>query len=395
MKIGSFLKRNWKKIVSLVVLGGFSLNVFVACKQKIEVSTADTEPKEQIETPIDPQPQDPTNPVVTPTDPQDPAPDDPTPDDPTPDNPVVNPDDPTTPDDPTPADPTTPDDPVVEPTDPTEPSDPVVNPDDPTTPDDPTPADPTTPDDPVVEPTDPTEPSDPVVEPTDPTNPEDPTPDDPIIDPQPSELDFSGLEEKLVSVLQQKIRGVTVNDLAYSLKDDTLYVIYDYSKNNGSVVAVCNCFIGEVVNIVSQDDINRIESKVNVNNFNAVFAIQKTNNNITVNGETYSKNGIEGDNIFARRCGVENASMTYISNLGSQTFADTNTGYGKIIGILNLTNENKVVLKKFVVEYYSGYSDEQCYENFLNDQTSYLNDEEFIDLGDFIGLENNNQNENN
>lgn len=321
MKIKPFLKRNWKKIVTLGVIFGLAINILTACAKKENTVDPGTEPVNEVVTPVDPKPTDPVTPIVTPGNPTDP---------------------------------------VVEPTDPTEQSDPVV------------------------EPTDPTEPTDPVVEPTDPTNPENPNPDDPQVDPQPTKLDFSGLEEKLVNVFEEKIRGNVVNNFTYSIKDETLYVVYDYSGNNRTSVAVCGYVIGENEEFSTQSDIDKTVDVINKKNFNLLMSVQKSKTDITANGETYSKDGIEGDNIFARRCGVENASMTYISNLGSQTFADTNTGYGKIIGILNLTNENKVVLKKFVVEYYSGYSDEQCYENLLNDQTSYLNDEEFIDLGESI-----------
>lgn len=116
--------------------------------------------------------------------------------------------------------------------------------------------------------------------------------------------------------------------------------------------------------------------------------ITKTSTNITVDGVEYSKDGIAGDNPFARRCGIDNAVMTYVSGLSRQSFANTGTGYGKLVEILVIAENNgetAVTRAEFVAESRSDYTDERVYQNLLIDDNikkSYLNSEMIeINLG--------------
>lgn len=113
--------------------------------------------------------------------------------------------------------------------------------------------------------------------------------------------------------------------------------------------------------------------------------MQKSTSDITANGETYSKAGIEGDNAFARQCGVDNAIMTWVSTPSSRSFDERfSTGYSKTVQVLILTqNNNELIIEKneIVAEDYSGYTDEQVYTNALNEEKSIIGNATQFNLG--------------
>ena len=143
------------------------------------------------------------------------------------------------------------------------------------------------------------------------------------------------------------------------------------------------------LNFKSQENINAITDSITKDEVFDEELIGKASSNITVDGVEYSKDGIDGDNPFARRCGIENAVKTYVSDLGIQAFADTWTGYAKAVSILILSEENgefKVTKAEFGAESRSDYTDEQVYKNLLIDndiKKSFLNNEmQIVNLGE-------------
>ena len=169
-------------------------------------------------------------------------------------------------------------------------------------------------------------------------------------------------------------------------------LMYDYSNLSGTSNSVVLFELNVPVNdLASQENIDILKENLSKDNYNgsAIISIAKASSNITVDGVEYSKDGIDGDNPFARRCGITNAVKTYVSGLGVEGFANTGTGYGKGVKILVLSEANgefKVTKAEFVAESRSDYTDEQVYKNALIDndiEKSYLNSEmKIVNLGE-------------
>ena len=217
-------------------------------------------------------------------------------------------------------------------------------------------------------------------------NPDDPTPDDPKPDdpkpddPQPEELDFSGLEEKLVEIAGEVKDYYDLQELvSYSIDDENVYFVADLKLMKNNMIAIYKA--KNTFDLNTQEGINGLSLTLDKSSFIEIASMQKTKVDIKVDGVTYSKEGIEGDNPFARQCGVENAWMTYVSDPGTQTFANTETGYGKIVKLLILGNSNSAMLKEIVVESFSGISNDQVYQNFLQSR-AYENSSQQYTLGD-------------
>lgn len=206
-------------------------------------------------------------------------------------------------------------------------------------------------------------------------------------------LDFSALEAKLKEVILAKHRGNVLNEiLTYSVVDGKLMLMYDICSNSTGLSGIYLQELSINVNdLNSQENINNVAENLSKSSFasSPLATIIKTSSNITVDEVEYSKDGIDGDNPFARRCGIENAVKTYVSGLGVEGFANTGTGYGKGVKILVLSEANgefKVTKAEFVAESRSDYTDEQVYKNALIDndiEKSYLNSEmQIVNLGE-------------
>lgn len=333
------LKSGVTKVAGLALVIGMSVSIMTACGQK---NTGDAGKKDPTKTPItveDPEKEDPTPGQEDPTPGQeDPGKEDPTPgqEDPGKEDPTPGQEEPGK-EDPTPGQ----EEPGKE---------------DPT-PDEPTPDEPT---------------------------PDEPTPEEP----QPGEekLDFSALETKLEEIITSQSKYNKVNEiLSYSVNDGKLYVVYDYNIKNGSV---CSVYCMETnQTLETQESINTLIEDIDVNKFTSI-TLKKASSDITVDGETYSKDGIVGDNIFAEQCGVENALMTYVGGVGGGQNFDSrfDTGYSKPVEILAFYNDanNNLVAKKasFAVESFSGYTSDQIYINLVTEGKNILRIEEEFNLGE-------------
>ena len=169
--------------------------------------------------------------------------------------------------------------------------------------------------------------------------------------------------------------------LSYSVVDGKLLLVYDlqYISTNLDQIYLQELSIN-VNDLNSQENINNVAENLSKSSFasSPLATIIKTSSNITVDGVEYSKDGIDGDNPFARRCGITNAVKTYVSGLGGLSFANTSTQYWQTIRVLVLSETNgefNVTKAEFVAESDLGYTDEQVYKNLLinNDiEKSYL-----------------------
>ena len=199
-------------------------------------------------------------------------------------------------------------------------------------------------------------------------------------------LDFTALENKLVEVIESKLYGITNTKLInYSKNNQEIYMIYEYERNSQSSVTAYKASLGDN-KLETQEEIDNFVSQISSDNLTGLgLTMQKSTSDITANGETYSKAGIEGDNAFARQCGVDNAIMTWVSTPSSRSFDERfSTGYSKTVQVLILTqNNNELIIEKneIVAEDYSGYTDEQVYTNALNEEKSIIGNATQFNLG--------------
>lgn len=219
-------------------------------------------------------------------------------------------------------------------------------------------------------------------------NPNPDTPDDEVTD----TLDFSALETKLEEVIESTGRNITVNDiLSYSVNGGKLYVLADVTQTTESIKTYSatlntdeDLSTQEGIDVLTDNISSSRLDKENSMVYTHVVSMQKASSDITVNGTTYSKDGIEGDNAFARQCGIDNAIMTYVSDMATETFANTSTGYGRLINVLVLSEqEGELVItkKEFLAESSSYHTNEQIYTNLVTEGKNYINREAEINLG--------------
>ena len=226
-------------------------------------------------------------------------------------------------------------------------------------------------------------------------NPEGPNQEDPNQGgqetPQPERLDFSGLEAKLVEVITSQSKYNKVNEIiSYSINKGKFYVVIDYEAKHGSRIGLYNMETSE--GLSTQESINQFCSDIVVENFSGL-TFGKASSDITVDDQTYSKDGIEGDNPFARQCGVENAWMTYVSDIGKPVLnpnSSTNyfSGYQVLVVFLK-DGEIYIRNQPINVECEKGYSEQKILEASLSGE-HYVGGElqlsELINLG--INLKN-------
>ena len=202
-------------------------------------------------------------------------------------------------------------------------------------------------------------------------------------------IDFTALENKLVEIGNEIKRGYSLNNLLNcSVSNEGLYIIVDISNSLGANLVNVYSSTGNF-DVSTQDGIDDIVANISADDFTEVVSIKKSTSDITANGETYSKDGIEGDNAFARQCGVDNAIMTWVSGLGNSIYSDFDTGYEKNFYVLTLSknNNNELVVNKFrnAVECDAGdtYTNEKLYSNFFEEGKyfNYVDSTESFNLG--------------
>lgn len=216
-------------------------------------------------------------------------------------------------------------------------------------------------------------------------NPNPDTPGDEVTD----TLDFSALETKLEEVILAKHRGVTLNEIiSYSAENGKMYLVYDVKSFRTGLSGIYAQELSiSVDNLSTQENIDLAINGLSTSSFvgDALVSIVKTSSDITVNGTTYSKDGIEGDNAFARQCGIDNAIMTYVSAPSIRSFDERfDMGYSKTVTVLTLyyDDENIVVKKaEITAEDYSGYTDDKVYTNALTEGKYILGETLELNLG--------------
>ena len=182
-----------------------------------------------------------------------------------------------------------------------------------------------------------------------------------------------------MEVITSQSKYNSVNEiLAYSVNNGKFYVVYDYNTKRDNCVGIYSVeYDGYLSTQKEVDDFGKNVKNLTFNK--SVF--YKASSDITVDDQTYSKDGIEGDNPFARQCGVENAWMTYVSDFKGQTFYSTSTGYGRVCTILTINTENYLDIGEFVVESNYSYSDDDLYKNLVTNNKREIIDVQEVYLG--------------
>ena len=222
-------------------------------------------------------------------------------------------------------------------------------------------------------------------------NPEDPNQEDPNQGgqeaPQPKQLDFSGLEAKLVEVILANHRGASLNALiSYSINNGKMYICYDIQGSVRSGIYLKE-LTKEIEVLDTQEKINGFSDSLTKSDLSkdSLVSLTKTGNDIVIDDQTYSKDGIEGDNPFARQCGVENAWMTYVSDFAVQVFSGFDTGYARIVKIatfsIDKNNEITADVFKVAVESNHEYTNDQLYRNLLTEGKSVIREHTEFNVG--------------
>ena len=204
--------------------------------------------------------------------------------------------------------------------------------------------------------------------------------DNPIV----TNLDFSGLETKLEEIAAQVQRGATLNKLmSYSVSEGKLYFAADITRAGNQRIIIYSTD-GDY-NVESQENIDSIANSITKSDFAEVVTLQKASADIELNGVTYSKDGFAGDNVFARQCGIEDALMTYVSDMSGQSFSDFGTGYARTVKVLVISNseENGITVTEcsFGVESDYGITNEQLYQNLITEGKNVLDYKNTYNLG--------------
>ena len=115
-------------------------------------------------------------------------------------------------------------------------------------------------------------------------------------------------------MIREKHWGIlSENIISYSISEGNLNVLYEIEGKVGEEVLLG--YVDGVEGIETQEDIEDIIKLITKKTFKKTSLIGKSSSDIVVDDVTYSKDGIEGDNPFARQCGVENAWMTWVTNV--------------------------------------------------------------------------------
>ena len=208
--------------------------------------------------------------------------------------------------------------------------------------------------------------------------------------PAPVELNYTALEEKIMASGKYFQRGFNVtNLLGYTVDENgDLLVLVEIENKYSSKLAGLYKLEGDF-SVESQEDIDVLTNEIGKTDFARVSTFVKAQEDITIDGETYSRDGIEGDNLFAKQCGIENAELTFFGDLGKDTYSDTATGYGRALNVMVVSKDlegNLVITKKiFMIESRSNYTLDQVYSNFQNEDKRHLHSEESYEIGSLIG----------
>lgn len=221
---------------------------------------------------------------------------------------------------------------------------------------------------------------------------EDPTP---VEKDKPTEEDYAALEKKLNEIGNEIKRMFELNEvLEYSVNEGDFYLVVDLSRGSYNQV---NVYKAEGnFDLTTKEGIKKTIDSLTADQFIELASLQKASADITVNGETYSKDGIEGDNPFARVCGVENARLTYVSNTDRPTLTpESSTHYGAGYSVLIVYNQNgkdQILSQNILVECDGYATQDEIIKNSF-DGNKFLRGELKINDPIILGENLNNQSE--
>jgi len=208
------------------------------------------------------------------------------------------------------------------------------------------------------------------------------------------ELDFSGLETALETVITSKSKYYSVNDiLSYAIKDGKLRVVFDYSISSNNGVAIYEADVNTTFD--TQEKIDNYVDNFDKKDFTGVLYIVKAGSDITTtDGTTYSKSGIDGDNLLARAAGVENAIYTWFSEPSAASLSTmSTTHYRGRVSMMCLYEENNELKAKyydFSSECQSDDSKAKIFSKIINKEgiiEEYNNHEVTIIMGENLMAE--------
>lgn len=207
----------------------------------------------------------------------------------------------------------------------------------------------------------------------------------------PAVLDYSALESKIIASGSKMVSGYSVKELlGYSVIDGDLYVITTLERKNRSDMNGVFKLDGEF-SCEDQKNIDLISSSIGNEEFSRVVTLNAAQSDVTIDGVTYSKSGIEGDNIFAQQCGIENAELTFLSEdpgVGGQSYGGFASGYQRKMKILLIYEDNGeyIVSSRDVwVESSSNHTREEIYKNMITSGKYREENIETLKLGTLVG----------
>ena len=220
---------------------------------------------------------------------------------------------------------------------------------------------------------------------------------------EPVELDYTALEEKIKANPECFELEYEMKDLlGYTVKDGDLYVLATLNRYTKRITGLYK--LDGNFSIDTQEGIDELAEEIGKTEFSKEIRFIGATNDITVDGTTYSKEGIEGDNIFAQQCGVDNAVLTLVGDVSNPSInGDSSTHYSAGYRMLTIYEEDgnmKARMQIVLVEVEPEGSVQETIERALSGNYyigGELKLEEPIVIGQLVGgtlTENSNQNTN-
>ena len=208
--------------------------------------------------------------------------------------------------------------------------------------------------------------------------------------PEVTTLDYSALEQKLEEVIEDSGFLINITEiLSYSVIDDVLLTVvkmpnsvrtYEFALDE-NVSLETQQGIDQFVDSLSKDALVQGEGAKPISRVSITCA----SSDITVDGTTYSKEGIDGDNIFAAQCGVTNGAVkTYVSDMKSRTYGDYPSGYCRGFDVL-VVGDDRIGMYHGTVDY--DCATDNHWDNIIIDDKHSISLTGAIDIGKNLKVE--------
>ena len=206
--------------------------------------------------------------------------------------------------------------------------------------------------------------------------------------PEVTTLDYSGVEQKMEEWANARSSSSGLNEIiSYGTDaEGNFYAVLDTYGRAGSSIRLQK--LDGSYSLETQEEIDEFVETFNFDQINEVLKIGKASSDITVDGTTYSKDGIDGDNLLARAAGVENAKLTWFTTPSDPSLTHmSSTHYSGKVTMMCLYGEDddlKIKSYDFASECDPNATCEEIFELVVNQQgiiDEYLNHEEIVQIG--------------